>query len=1034
MTDQKIFLRMNTGVHTASMGGFLVANDGSYFVSMSNDRTIRVWDSISQREVRQFRGHIGHGNDGALGAIGLSPDNKYLLSAAHSAQEPHTNQRLRIYDFESGDLLRSLGDWGIITGLDFSADQRFLIITRHPNINAEVYDAQKFLTTFDREKSLIATIDCGDQEWGLPMQFTISEAEGKIRIATTYWELVKHQNSFKIHEFDTQTFESRLIKHIESRGRRPTMLSCNHEHVAFQYNEDKWITVVDWDGSTITEFEADSHPYALRYSPDGTMLLSGYRGENGACTVYAADDDYRPVTQFMGHKSSAPGTAFLNNRTVVTGGGDDNEIFIWTPQTGELRGKIEGRGEAVFAVGRQGNLIGFGNTQNSVPLKNNYAPLERVIDLANFDIFDINDLIDVDFKRIEPSHNGLTIRLADAHIWINDVRVTSNLEATHPDVNKKLLENGEFYGDWFGAQSFGFTEDGIALLGAHYGPIFAVHVDESKGLSGITFVAHLRGHSSPVWDMVVQGNRLVTCGADQVLRIWNLDEIPRPKNEEEILELKKFRAGEAKPIDPILNLFFTNDNQWIVWSKSGFYDASLHGDELIGFHVSHGEDKTADFYLSDRFAHTLYRPDVIREIIECGSEEQALKKFGLADVDIADILPPTISYEGKLTQSVDQPTIPLSFQVRHPQDQPLSRVMILINEIPVWEWEADNPGDVNAHDDEVFFNVPDLLLVPGKNSIQITAQTKLSRSNPLNLEVFSTVDETDAGSRGSQDKSDKNLVRIKPNLYLLAIGVSKYKHGEDKVKGKAAKPGVLYNLNFCDKDALAVDALFKGLEGSGFSKVDTTVLTNEQATKKNIEKAVKDLGQKIEARSRQKRSKKWISRDVAVVFMAGHGVQSENVFYFLNHDVDPKKIDSTAVQMLEIGETINKFRSEVIMLTDACHSGQIGENLNNRELTKSWKEISGRAQVIFNATTADNISVEHQAWGHGAFTKSIIDVVSEERDRWLLQFFPDVSNQVREITTQVDKKTKKVKWRQKPTLTILGVMEDFRLKRHRSKK
>ena len=301
----------------------------------------------------------------------------------------------------------------------------------------------------------------------------------------------------------------------------------------------------------------------------------------------------------------------------------------------------------------------------------------------------------------------------------------------------------------------------------------------------------------------------------------------------------------------------------------------------------------------------------------------------------------------------------------------------MINEIPVWDWDISEPGNIDPAADEVRFKIDDLLLSPGRNLISISAKTKLAKSYPIIEDIYSTIDTDGGNARGGGNDQDDTFQKVIPHLFVLSIGVSTYLHGRKKETVKKGEKGVLTHLNYADKDADAFEKQFKALEGNGFKKVHSIKLTNEQATTKNIKKAVLELGQKIEDHSRKKRKHKVYSRDVAVIFMAGHGKKGnkDNKFYFLSHDTNPKNIYNSAVDLIELGKTINKYQSEIVLLTDACQSGQLGENFNNRELTKELKEISGRAQVIFNATTANKPAYENKAWSHGAFAKGILDAM-----------------------------------------------------------
>jgi hypothetical protein len=70
-------------------------------------------------------------------------------------------------------------------------------------------------------------------------------------------------------------------------------------------------------------------------------------------------------------------------------------------------------------------------------------------------------------------------------------------------------------------------------------------------------------------------------------------------------------------VKELLALFIHPDGKrWIVWTPQGYYDASVGGDELIGWHVNHGYDHVPDFYPASRFRDEFNRPDVIRRVLQ----------------------------------------------------------------------------------------------------------------------------------------------------------------------------------------------------------------------------------------------------------------------------------------------------------------------------------------------------------------------------------------------------------------------------------
>jgi hypothetical protein len=76
----------------------------------------------------------------------------------------------------------------------------------------------------------------------------------------------------------------------------------------------------------------------------------------------------------------------------------------------------------------------------------------------------------------------------------------------------------------------------------------------------------------------------------------------------------------------LLALFLTRDaKRWVAFTPSGYYDASPGGEDLIGWHVNRGKDQAADFFPASRFADTMHRPDVIKQVLATLDEGEAVK-------------------------------------------------------------------------------------------------------------------------------------------------------------------------------------------------------------------------------------------------------------------------------------------------------------------------------------------------------------------------------------------------------------------------
>ena len=163
-------------------------------------------------------------------------------------------------------------------------------------------------------------------------------------------------------------------------------------------------------------------------------------------------------------------------------------------------------------------------------------------------------------------------------------------------------------------------------------------------------IRDFRGHTGNVRAVSPSpnGRYLLSASSDQTLRIWTADRE-----------------------EPLVSLFFA-DNDWIAWTPQGYYAASPGGEQLMGWHVSNGPEQMASFYPASQFRKSLYRPDVIKLLLEAGSVEKVLE---LADrargkasqhVDVGEVLPPQVEITSpkNLRLEVAEPMVEIGFLAR----------------------------------------------------------------------------------------------------------------------------------------------------------------------------------------------------------------------------------------------------------------------------------------------------------------------------------------------------------------------------------
>jgi hypothetical protein len=244
----------------------------------------------------------------------------------------------------------------------------------------------------------------------------------------------------------------------------------------------------------------------------------------------------------------------------------------------------------------------------------------------------------------------------------------------------------------------------------------------------------------------------------------------------------------------------------------------------------------------------------------------------------------------------------------------------------------------------------------------------------------------------------------KPNLYILSIGVSKYADKE-------------YNLNFADEDAEAVVRAFKAQQGKLYERVKTRLLTNSLADRDNILDGLEWL---IRASTQ---------RDLAIIFVAGHGTKDGGgQYYFMPHDTDMDSLRRTGVKWYEFQDTLERLPGTRWLLADTCHAGSI---TGKRGLTRDTSDISDALRdlrkveggvVVMSAATGRESSVENPAWGHGAFTKALIEGMEEMK----ANYNGDHRIDIKELDLYVTNRVKELTGgRQHPMTEIPQVVPDF---------
>jgi uncharacterized caspase-like protein len=244
---------------------------------------------------------------------------------------------------------------------------------------------------------------------------------------------------------------------------------------------------------------------------------------------------------------------------------------------------------------------------------------------------------------------------------------------------------------------------------------------------------------------------------------------------------------------------------------------------------------------------------------------------------------------------------------------------------------------------------------------------------------------------------------IPPKLYVLAIGISRYQRPE-------------LALHYAAKDATDFVQILRSQRGQLYQDVQDKLFTDTDATRDNILQGLEWL------------ERQTTSKDVAVLFLAGHGINDPNgLYYFLPVAADPSSLKSTGVAATEVKNTVRALAGKVLVFLDTCHSGALlgGKRRTVLDVTGIINELASAdsGAVLFAASTGQQYSLENPAWGNGAFTKAVVEGLSGKADYHkngritvnMLELY--VAERVKELTGG----------RQTPTTAKPGGVADFPL-------
>lgn len=194
--------------------------------------------------------------------------------------------------------------------------------------------------------------------------------------------------------------------------------------------------------------------------------------------------------------------------------------------------------------------------------------------------------------------------------------------------------------------------------------------------------------------------------------------------------------------------------------------------------------------------------------------------------------------------------------------------------------------------------------------------------------------------------------------------------------GRFADPAIP-PLHFAAKDAADLGRLLIDPHAGRFSEKNVYVLTDEQATRANILKALNEIVLRAGA------------DDLVLLFFSTHGsprkdgLGLQGVGYIIAHDTTEKEMFVNSIEFENLREKVALIAARrKVLLLDTCYSGQVrGKGLllegHGIESATAKMFLSGEGTYVITSSRDDEVSYESERLKNGYFTHFLLEALRE---------------------------------------------------------
>ena len=1005
--------------HSGAITSIAFSPDGKFFVSGSNDFNLVLWELSTGREIKTFRGH-----EDAVTSVAFSPDGRYIVSGSRDKTvriwdifEDHmhvnhgqseTDVTAVIISPSGSDMVTghrsgSLKRWRIPDGklLDDRRAHSQSDVTSY-KINkwnrrapAEIRDKYALVASqILHNRSKYGKYGKDDPTGHLSSVVGISYPTNNRYVSVGKDGIIANSSRFfgistkrmkgshgiiKCVDFspDSKSFATVddnndiILWHASSGEKIRKLVKFQHVVTSIAFSHDGHLLLVGekngnvslykvLNGEKLREFKSNRKRLVIvEMSPDGLNATAGYA--DGIVQMWDISSG-RLIRQFTGRSAAANDIAIFSTGRNIVSAHSDGTLKLWDVLTGEQRLVYRGHTDSATSVSLSPDrrTIASGSDDGNIILwdiatgkKNKiinahdpgvvcvkYSPNGNYIFSAGKDntiiMWDIRtghkkkNLVRLDFEVtcIAVSNNG-------RYLAFGSKGKTFKVFDLSNEMNETKI-NGHFRGVFALAFSSddryiisGGGDNAIRLWDVKTGRQIKVYQDHNATVTSVLFSNDDRYILSGSNDGIIQLQDINTGSVLKRIKgtVGQINSLAFSRKGNFFVSAGAdaiIRKWTADLENEVIRMHGSRDGEWATTTADGYYKTSPEGKNLVHW-ATFDNIETFSFEQFETFTN---KPTIIARRIS--GDFAAGKPF------------PRLSRPANLELQNHMGLVFTSqqsyvVQLKIKGEAIVKTVRLFTNGRPTVE------RILNKSEAIIQIDIP---LVVGVNRISAIAYDENGLSSNLKwIDVVST-------ATGSS----------KPSLHVLGIGISQYPN----LSGQ-------WQLDFAHTDAQSFIKAFQNQRGKLFDKVNSNYLANQEASVGNITSALKTLSA-ID------------TNDVAVIFMAGHGIRDlDGTYYFLTSDGTLDNPNAGGISWNLISGYLNRIKGRVILFLDTCHSGSIVNEtvVPNDELSQEFFSGKRGGTMVFSASKGRQYSMESPDFGGGfgiftyALTQGLVEMAEE---------------------------------------------------------